>query len=128
MANQDPKGRPDNNNGGKPRLSIIWLIVAVIVMTILGNQFINMVRSSQQEETTYDAFLSALENNEISQVQIEADRIDYILKQDEDSRLKRVYYTGILPNVDLTPVVGQLRESGVKFSGEIVEQSSMIFS
>ena len=128
MANQDPKGRPDNNNGGKPRLSIIWLIVAVIVMTILGNQFINMIRSSQQEETTYDAFLSALENNEISQVQIEADRIDYILKQDEDSRLKRVYYTGILPNVDLTPVVGQLRESGVKFSGEIVEQSSMIFS
>ena len=44
MANQDPKGRPDNNNGGKPRLSIIWLIVAVIVMTILGNQFINMIR------------------------------------------------------------------------------------
>ena len=90
MANQDPKGRPDNNSG-KPRLSIIWLIVAVIVMTILGNQFINMIRSSQQEETTYDAFLSALENNEISQVQIEADRINYILKQDEDSRLKRVY-------------------------------------
>ena len=128
MANQDPKRRPENDNNNKSKLSILWLIVAVIIVTILGNQLINFLRSSQQEEVTYDAFLDKLNGDEISQVQIEADRIDFVLKKDDDSRLKTVYYTGILPNVDLTPVVQQLKENGVKFSGKIVEQSSMIFS
>ncbi len=128
MANQDPKRRPENENNNRPKLSILWLIIAVLIVTILGNQFVNFLRSSRQEEVTYDVFLDKLDDGEISQVQIEEDRIDFILKKDDDSRLKTVYYTGILPNVDLTPVVQQLKSSGVKFSGEIVEQSSMIFS
>ena len=128
MANQDPKRRPENENNNRSKLSILWLIIAVIIVTILGNQFVNFLRSSRQEEVTYDVFLDKLAAGEISQVQIEADRIDFILKKDDDSRLKTVYYTGILPNVDLTPVVQQLKDSNVKFSGEIVEQSSMIFS
>ena len=128
MANQDPKRRPENENNNRPKLSILWLIIAVLIVTILGNQFVNFLRSSRQEEVTYDVFLDKLDDGEISQVQIEEDRIDFILKKDDDSRLKTVYYTGILPNVDLTPVVQQLKSNGVKFSGEIVEQSSMIFS
>ena len=128
MANQDPKRRPENENNNRSKLSILWLIIAVLIVTILGNQFVNFLRSSRQEEVTYDVFLDKLDDGEISQVQIEEDRIDFILKKDDDSRLKTVYYTGILPNVDLTPVVQQLKSNGVKFSGEIVEQSSMIFS
>ena len=91
MANQDPKRRPENENNNRPKLSILWLIIAVLIVTILGNQFVNFLRSSRQEEVTYDVFLDKLDDGEISQVQIEEDRIDFILKKDDDSRLKTVY-------------------------------------
>ena len=52
MANQDPKRRPENENNNRPKLSILWLIIAVLIVTILGNQFVNFLRSSRQEEVT----------------------------------------------------------------------------
>ena len=135
MANQDPNRRLDNNNnnnnnnnGNRSRFSILWLLAIVLLITVMGNQMVNLIRSARQEETTYNVFLDAMENDEIAEVRIETDRIDFVLRKDESSQLKTIYYTGILPNVDLTPVVEQLRTNNVKFKGEIIEQSSMIFS
>ena len=31
MANQDPKRRPENENNNRPKLSILWLIIAVLI-------------------------------------------------------------------------------------------------
>ena len=130
MANQDPKRRPenDNNNNNRTKFSIAWLLIVVAIVTILGNQFVNLIRSARQEEVTYDTFLTQLEDDEIAEVQFETDRIDFTLRKDADSRIKTVYYTGILPNVELTSVVEQLKANGVQFTGEIVEPSSMLFS
>ena len=135
MANHDPNRRLDNNNknnnnnnGNRSRFSILWLLAIVLLITVMGNQMVNLIRSARQEETTYNVFLDAMENDEIAEVRIETDRIDFVLRKDESSQLKTIYYTGILPNVDLTPVVEQLRTNNVKFKGEIIEQSSMIFS
>lgn len=131
MANQDPKRRPENdnnNNNNRTKFSIAWLLIVVAIVTILGNQFVNLIRSARQEEVTYDAFLTQLEDDKIAEVQFETDRIDFTLRKDADSRIKTVYYTGILPNVELTSVVEQLKANGVQFTGEIVEPSSMLFS
>ena len=129
MANQDPKRRPENdNNNNRTKFSILWLIIVVAIVTILGNQFVNLIRNARQEQVTYDVFLSQLEDDKIAEVQFETDRIDFTLRKDADSRIKTVYYTGILPNVELTSVVDRLKANGVQFTGEIVEPSSMLFS
>ena len=78
---------------------------------------------------TYDAFLSAVETDAISQVEIQSDRIQF-LRRDEMALSKSqrtVYYTGLLPNVDLTSLISTLEDNQVEFSGEIVENSTFTF-
>ena len=40
---------------------------------------------------------------------------------------RTVYYTGLLPNVDLTSLISTLEDNQVEFSGEIVENSTFTF-
>ena len=85
--------------------------------------------SAGEKQVTYDAFLSAVETDAISQVEIQSDRIQF-LRRDEMALPKSqrtVYYTGLLPNVDLTSLISTLEDNQVEFSGEIVENSTFTF-
>ena len=70
-----------------------------------------------------------METDAISQVEIQSDRIQF-LRRDEMALSKSqrtVYYTGLLPNVDLTSLIVTLEDNQVEFSGEIVENSTFTF-
>lgn len=130
MANQSPKKRPENQ--GRPKASIITVIIVVVLVTILANQLLNLLLSAGEEEVTYDVFLAAVEENEIGEIEISVDRIRYLLREDEQKSgpKQTIYYTGILPNVDLTPLMEQLRQNDVAFKREIIEDepASFLFS
>ena len=98
-------------------------------MTLLFNSLLSNVFSAGEKQVTYDAFLSAVETDAISQVEIQSDRIQF-LRRDEMALSKSqrtVYYTGLLPNVDLTSLISTLEDNQVEFSGEIVENSTFTF-
>ena len=104
------------------------MIIAVAV-TLLFNSLLSNVFSAGEKQVTYDAFLSAVETDAISQVEIQSDRIQF-LRRDEMALSKSqrtVYYTGLLPNVDLTSLISTLEDNQVEFSGEIVENSTFTF-
>ena len=104
------------------------MIIAVAV-TLLFNSLLSNVFSAGEKQVTYDAFLSAVETDAISQVEIQSDRIQF-LRRDEMALSKSqrtVYYTGLLPNVDLTSLISTLEDNRVEFSGEIVENSTFTF-
>ena len=138
MANQSPQNRPngnnnnDNRNGDRRRFSILTIVIIVIIavaVTLLFNSLLSNVFSAGEKQVTYDAFLSAVETDAISQVEIQSDRIQF-LRRDEMALSKSqrtVYYTGLLPNVDLTSLISTLEDNQVEFSGEIVENSTFTF-
>ena len=135
MANQSPQNRPngnnnnDNRNGDRRRFSILTILIIAVAVTLLFNSLLSNVFSAGEKQVTYDAFLSAVETDAISQVAIQSDRIQF-LRRDEMALSKSqrtVYYTGLLPNVDLTSLISTLEDNQVEFSGEIVENSTFTF-
>ena len=135
MANQSPQNRPngnnnnDNRNGDRRRFSILTILIITVAVTLLFNSLLSNVFSAGEKQVTYDAFLSAVETDAISQVEIQSDRIQF-LRRDEMALSKSqrtVYYTGLLPNVDLTSLISTLEDNQVEFSGEIVENSTFTF-
>ena len=135
MANQSPQNRPngnnnnDNRNGDRRRFSILTILIIAVAVTLLFNSLLSNVFSAGEKQVTYDAFLSAVETDAISQVEIQSDRIQF-LRRDEMALSKSqrtVYYTGLLPNVDLTSLIVTLESNQVEFSGEIVENSTFTF-
>ena len=136
MANQSPQNRPngnnnnnDNRNGDRRRFSILTILIIAVAVTLLFNSLLSNVFSAGEKQVTYDAFLSAVETDAISQVEIQSDRIQF-LRRDEMALPKSqrtVYYTGLLPNVDLTSLISTLEDNQVEFSGEIVENSTFTF-
>ena len=135
MANQSPQNRPngnnnnDNRNGDRRRFSILTIVIIAVAVTLLFNSLLSNVFSAGEKQVTYDAFLSAVETDAISQVEIQSDRIQF-LRRDEMALSKSqrtVYYTGLLPNVDLTALISTLEDNQVEFSGEIVENSTFTF-
>ena len=135
MANQSPQNRPngnnnnDNRNGDRRRFSILTIVIIAVAVTLLFNSLLSNVFSAGEKQVTYDAFLSAVETDAISQVEIQSDRIQF-LRLDEMALSKSqrtVYYTGLLPNVDLTSLISTLEDNQVEFSGEIVENSTFTF-
>ena len=135
MANQSPQNRPngnnnnDNRNGDRRRFSILTILIIAVAVTLLFNSLLSNVFSAGEKQVTYDAFLSAVESDAISQVEIQSDRIQF-LRRDEMALPKSqrtVYYTGLLPNVDLTSLISTLEDNQVEFSGEIVENSTFTF-
>ena len=135
MANQSPQNRPngnnnnDNRNGDRRRFSILTIVIIAVAVTLLFNSLLSNVFSAGEKQVTYDAFLSAVETDAISQVEIQSDRIQF-LRRDEMALSKSqrtVYYTGLLPNVDLTSLISTLEDNQVEFSCEIVENSTFTF-
>ena len=135
MANQSPQNRPngnnnnDNRNGDRRRFSILTIVIIAVAVTLLFSSLLSNVFSAGEKQVTYDAFLSAVETDAISQVEIQSDRIQF-LRRDEMALSKSqrtVYYTGLLPNVDLTSLISTLEDNQVEFSGEIVENSTFTF-
>ena len=135
MANQSPQNRPngnnnnDNRNGDRRRFSILTILIIAVAVTLLFNSLLSNVFSAGEKQVTYDAFLSAVETDAISQVEIQSDRIQF-LRRDEMALSKSqrtVSYTGLLPNVDLTSLISTLEDNQVEFSGEIVENSTFTF-
>ncbi len=104
-----------------PKKPLIYYYAIVLVVIILIN-LIAMPYLSQLriQEVGYDTFIRMVEEGQVSEVQIQDNRI---LFKDTDG--KNIYETGIVEDSGLT---GRLYNSGVKFSGEIIEESSPIMN
>ena len=69
-----------------------------------------------------------LDSGKVSSVEFQTDRIVVLTKEEAEKpqNQQKLYYTGIIPNVDLTPLTEKLTDSGITYNEEIVEQTSPI--
>ena len=105
----------DENN--RPKKPIIYYYAVVMLILCLLNLFmLPQMRQAQIVKTTYDTFITEIDEDKIAEVEVQSNQILFKKTGDET-----VYRTGIMNDPGLTE---RLLEHKVKFSSEIVEQTS----
>ena len=122
---QDPQNNDEENRKAK---RIILLVVLALIATLLINTLYTAISTSYLNEITYSEFLSMLDSGKVSSVEFQTDRIVVLTKEEADKpqNQQKLYYTGIIPNVDLTPLTEKLTSDGITYNEEIVEETSPI--
>jgi len=124
--NNDPRGNNSGDNK-RPRTNIwITLIITIAIILVISTIF-NAISKSQYTETTYSEFRQAMENSQLSEVQIHSDRIVYMTKEEaaKPAANQKAFYTG-LPLGDHLALANELEDMGVTVSELIVEDNSTI--
>ena len=121
-----------NKNGGKrddqnrPKFNtILPIAVLAVAFVLLFNFLYTSYAESMMEEIKYNEFKHMLENGEVSEVEIQSDRILIKTKAQADEPVSQqtIYYTGLLSDDELLPLLDQ---EGVEYYREIVDEVSPI--
>ena len=122
------KPNDQKNNGKKPKINIwITLLITVAIVLIISAVY-NAIIKSQYTETTYSHFLNAKETGNLSEVQLQYDRIVYMTKDEaaKPASQQKAFYTGLPSGGDTMALAGELDDMGVIVSRLIVEDNSTI--
>ena len=124
---QNRNNRPDDSK--KPKLNIwVTLILTVGIVLLIALVF-NAIAGSQYTETTYSDFKTAMDEGRLEEVQIQADRILYLTKEEaaKPAAEQKASYTGLPTGADTLLLADQLHSMGIKVSKEIVEDTSLLY-
>ena len=127
----DNNNRNNPNNGNKndkkpKNMNTIIIILIAGVITFIAITMLNsMIKDATYKEITYSEFLQMIDEDKVSEVKFDSDRI---LIQPSDSQkdsngFSYTYYTGYINDKDITD---KLDDKGVTYSGYIPDQSSSI--
>ena len=112
----------------KPKNNIwITLIITVAVVLLISSVY-NAIRKAQFTETSLTDFLTAMDDKQLSEVEIQYDRILYMTKEEEakPAAEQKAFYTGRPGNLDVLSLARQLHDMGVKVYQPVVEDNSGI--
>ena len=123
-------GGGSKKNGSSKGPGTILIIILATAFTFAVIALVNSaIRGATYRETPYNVFYQHLENDEIDTVTYRDDRIQYTLKdetqEDNPTQLKRTYYTGMVGDEDLVPL---MKEKGVTINGYIPDSSGSIIN
>jgi cell division protease FtsH len=99
---------------------IFYYILALVILLIFNAVLVPLMEEQQIKEVDYGTFIQMTENKEIGEVKIEDNQILFTSKDG-----KTIYKTAPITDPDLTQ---RLYDSGAKFSGEIVKESSPLMT
>ena len=105
--------------------TIIIILIAGVITFIAITMLNSMIKDATYKEITYSEFLQMIDEDKVSEVKFDSDRI---LIQPSDSQkdsngFSYTYYTGYIKDKDITD---KLDDKGVTYSGYIPDQSSSI--
>ena len=105
--NQNPK-TPDDK---RPKSNFLLIAMIAIALVFLVSGVWKMVRNSKITQTTFSQFMEEAEKDNLSEVEIQHDRIIYLTKEEaaKPAALQKACYTG-LPNGDVLGLVRELNK------------------
>ena len=124
---QNRNNQPNDNK--KPKLNIWVTLMLTVGIVLLIALVFNAIAGSQYTETTYSDFKDALDKGQLEEVQIQADRILYLTKEEaaKPAAQQKACYTGLPTGADTMVLADQLHSMGIKVSKEIVEDTSFLY-
>ena len=130
--NDSPNNNNNNNDGRKPggnrpKGSIGTALLITLAIVLLVNWIYGSISKSQYTQTSFSDFLAAKDAGQLSEVEIQSDRIIYMTKEEagKPAAMQKACYTG-LPGGDLIALSEELDAMGVKVEKKIVEDNSLI--
>ena len=131
LNRKDPPNNRDNDHdshGKRPRGNILLALVITVVVVILITAIYNAISSSRYTETRYNDFLTAMESGQLAEVELHADRIIYMTKEEtaKPSAEQKACYTGLPSGGNTMELAEELSAQGVKVKKVIVEDNSGI--
>ena len=127
----DNNNRNNPNNGNKndkkpKNMNTIIIILIAGVITFIAITMLNsMIKDATYKEITYSEFLQMIDEDKVSEVKFDSDRI--LIRpsdsQKDSNGFSYTYYTGYIKDKDITD---KLDDKGVTYSGYIPDQSSSI--
>ena len=124
--NNKPDNQPGNNN--QPKWNIWAALVITVVIIIIISSLYNAISNSQYTKTTYDKFREYMQQDQLKEAQIQADRIIYLTKEEaaKPAAEQRAYYTGLPYNGDALALGDELVARGVDVTFPIEQDNSTI--
>ena len=125
--NNSQNGSNKPGNDKKPKGSIWFTLIIAIAIVLVISVVYNAIAGSQFTQTTYSDFLDAAENDDLAEVLMMYDRIQYLTKDEaaKPAGEQQACITGF-PSGDRMALAERLAAQGVKVEQEIVEDNSTI--
>ena len=117
----NPDGEKQKPNG--------WLALTIAILVVLAiSAIFRMVSDSQYTKTTWSDFRSEMAQGNLSEVEIEHDRVIYMTKEEakKPARDQKACFTGLPSSTNYMELADELDEMGVKVDSIIVEDNSTI--
>ena len=131
--NDSPNNNNNNNDGRKPggnrpKGSIGTALLITLAIVLLVNWIYGSISKSQYTQTSFSDFLAAKDAGQLSEVEIQSDRIIYMTKEEagKPAAMQKACYTGLPGGGDLIALSEELDAMGVKVDKKIVEDNSLI--
>ena len=131
--NDSPNNNNNNNDGRKPggnrpKGSIGTALLITMAIVLLVNWIYGSISKSQYTQTSFSDFLAAKDAGQLSEVEIQSDRIIYMTKEEagKPAAMQKACYTGLPGGGDLIALSEELDAMGVKVDKKIVEDNSLI--
>ena len=128
---KDPNRKPSQEDPDNKRIrNILTMIIVALVFTLIINLIYTSISTAFQKKITYSEFYDLLENGEVEEVQFEDDRLLILTKEEAQKETGKqvLYYTGLIPNQETTPLTEDLEAHNVKYDGLLVEKTSPIIT
>lgn len=120
MDNQEPNNQNNNRNNKNGQVVMAFILISLFALFIMSMVSNRMAKQFNQE-ISYTEFLEKVEADEIESVKFTGTDISITEKKDADTKIKYTYYTGVVNDEELIPL---LREHGVEVYGYIPDNTS----
>lgn len=121
MENNNNKQDPRKNQNRK---NIIICLAIALGMFLIFSFMNSQVEKASNREITYDQFIKMLEDGQVKEVILSADRIKIVPVSQGSTLYEITYYTGVI-SMDYN-LVDRLDNAGIRFSKEISNGTSSI--
>lgn len=127
---------PNNRNGrsggsdheNRPKINtLLPIILLAVIFVFFINFLVESYSSSMMEEIKYNEFQEMLDKNEVSEVEIQSDRLLIRTKEEAEKpeHEQKIFYTGLVEDEELIP---QLKKTDAIFYHEIKDEPSLLMS
>ena len=119
--NPGPEGDKPKSNG--------WVALTIAILVVLAfSTLFKAVSNSQYTQTTWSDFRTAVEADNLSEVNIHHDRVIYMTKEEaaKDPREQKACFTGLPTTYDQMKLADELHAMGITVDRIILEDNSTI--
>ena len=129
----NPKDSSNNKGPGTPgEKKPKWLLAVIVALGAVMLMFMvnNVITSSKYTEKTFSDFLDARDAGQLAEVQLRADRIVYMTKEEaaKDPAQQKACYTGLPTGANTMALLEELHAAGVTGDKLIVEDRSTLLT